>query len=424
VPTAHDDAAYERHLETCRAQKANQKEINAVHLEPGHRVRLLKRIGTVSAPNDGERIDITFEDGSIGFCGKWDLTEVDGSALKADRRPGKRGSKPIDVQSSVVNTIPAQVARTTDVSKYLAPFPTTALGNAERLVARFGSNIRYCHPWKRWLIWDGKRWNPDDTGAIVRHATITVRLIYEEASTLDDGADRYELAKWARTSESKANIDATIQLAQSRKGIPLLPCAMDNDLWSFNCHNGTINLHTGELQSQRRGDLITKISPVTYDPAATCPLWEGTLEVFIPDVEVRAYIKRLCGKALVGVIREHQLVIAWGVGSIGKSTLLNTLLELFGEDYAIKADADSLMAKRNPGHSTERMDFFGKRLVVAIETEDGKGINESLIKELTGGDYIRGRRMREDTWQYKPTHTLIMASNYKRIIRGSSHGFG
>jgi putative DNA primase/helicase len=64
----------------------------------------------------------------------------------------------------------------------------------------------------------------------------------------------------------------------------------------------------------------------------------------------------------------------------------------------------------------------GKRLVIAIETEDGKRINESLIKELTGGDYIRGRRMRENTWQYKATHSTILATNYKPIIRGVDHG--
>src|SRR5438874_889922 len=31
------------------------------------------------------------------------------------------------------------------------PFNPTDLGNAERLVSRHGENLRYCHPWKKWL---------------------------------------------------------------------------------------------------------------------------------------------------------------------------------------------------------------------------------------------------------------------------------
>jgi putative DNA primase/helicase len=36
-------------------------------------------------------------------------------------------------------------------------------GNAERLIAMFGADLRYCHPFKKWLVWDGNRWAIDDT---------------------------------------------------------------------------------------------------------------------------------------------------------------------------------------------------------------------------------------------------------------------
>ena len=49
-------------------------------------------------------------------------------------------------------------------------------------------------------------------------------------------------------------------------------------------------------------------------------------------------------------------------------------------------------------------------------------MNESLIKELTGGDRIRARRMKEDFWEFHPTHTLILATNHKPVIRGTDHG--
>jgi len=40
----------------------------------------------------------------------------------------------------------------------------TDVGNAARLVQRFGHKIRYCFGPEQWLIWDGRRWKIDDRG--------------------------------------------------------------------------------------------------------------------------------------------------------------------------------------------------------------------------------------------------------------------
>ncbi len=37
-------------------------------------------------------------------------------------------------------------------------------GNALRLVRKHGTDIRYCHDWAMWLVWDGIRWKKDITG--------------------------------------------------------------------------------------------------------------------------------------------------------------------------------------------------------------------------------------------------------------------
>ena len=36
-------------------------------------------------------------------------------------------------------------------------------GNAERLIALYGADLKYCHAFKKWLVWDGMRWAVDDT---------------------------------------------------------------------------------------------------------------------------------------------------------------------------------------------------------------------------------------------------------------------
>src|SRR5215203_6326231 len=81
----------------------------------------------------------------------------------------------------------------------------TDQGNAQRLVERHGGDLRYVHKWSMWLVWDGRRWRPDDTGEVVRRAKETVKATYREAER-GDRIDK-DLAKHAMSSESKRAIE-------------------------------------------------------------------------------------------------------------------------------------------------------------------------------------------------------------------------
>jgi putative DNA primase/helicase len=50
----------------------------------------------------------------------------------------------------------------------------TDTGNAKRLVKRHGADLRYCHPWNKWLVWDGRRWLPDATADVTYRAKETI----------------------------------------------------------------------------------------------------------------------------------------------------------------------------------------------------------------------------------------------------------
>jgi len=67
-------------------------------------------------------------------------------------------------------------------------------------------------------------------------------------------------------------------------------------------------------------------------------------------------------------------------------------------------------------------DLCGKRFVACIEADDGKRLAESMVKEMTGGDSIRARRMREDFWEFKPTHKIWLAANHQPTIKGTDDG--
>jgi putative DNA primase/helicase len=296
-------------------------------------------------------------------------------------------------------------------------FNNTDLGNSQRLIAHHGQDLRYCYPWYSWVVWDGSRWVPDNRGEVHRRAKGTVSGIYREAAAAQDEETRKAIAKHAVRSEGEGKIKAMIELAKSE--VPVTPDELDAGPWLLNCENGTIDLRTGELCEHRREDLITKLAPLEYDPDAEAPTWRSVLERVLPDREIRAFFKRLCGYALTGDTSEHILPMLYGTGANGKSTVLNALLDTLG-DYGTQAAPDLLITKKN-SHPTELADLFGMRFVASIEVEDGRRLAESLVKQLTGGDRIKARKMRQDFWEFAPTHKVLMAVNHKPTVRGTDN---
>jgi putative DNA primase/helicase len=203
---------------------------------------------------------------------------------------------------------------------------------------------------------------------------------------------------------------------------------MDSDPWLFNCPNGTLDLRTGTLREHRREDYITKLCPTRYVPDVACPTWELFLGAVFPDDEGERdrelihYVQLVLGRCLTGDVSEQTLEIWWGCGGNGKSTLINAVLSTLGGDYAMKANGDLLMTSRGERHPTELAGLFGMRLVVVSETHQGRRLNEALVKDLTGGEPIRARRMREDFWEFLPTHKTVLITNHRPRVAGTDEG--
>ncbi len=309
----------------------------------------------------------------------------------------------------------------------------TDTGNARRVVARHGRDLRYCHPWKCFLVWDGKRWCEDQTAEAVRRVKRTQADFYRRAARQlhdlgdvgDDPARKVQAArlaaelKHALKWEEAGRIAACLELVKSETGVPVLPEQLDCDPYLLNVENGTIDLRAGRLREHRREDLITKLAPVAYDPAAGCPLWLRFLRRIMADNDsLIRYLQRVVGYCLTGDVSEQTLWFLHGSGQNGKSTFLGVLLDMLG-DYGTQAVGELLMAKDHESHPTERADLFGRRLVATIETEEGKRMAEALMKQLTGADRIKARRLYKDFFEFKPTHKLLLAANHKPTIRGT-----
>lgn len=292
----------------------------------------------------------------------------------------------------------------------------TDRANARRFLQINREKVRYCFEWEKWLVWDGTRWNMDCSGAVRRMAMSVGDKIWNDARPQLFVRD---VVKFAIRSNCRGALSSMIELAAA--DVPVMVSELDANAKLLNCPNGVIDLKTGEFRAHRQEDNITKLCPTKFDPDATSYQWDRFLESIFDDELIIQYLQRFFGYCLTGYVSEQILSVLWGTGSNGKSTLLNAIRGTLGEDYSCAAPQSLLMQKQTEVHPTELATLFGKRLVIAQETDQGAKLAESTVKQLTGSDAISARRMREDFWTFTPSHKLLLATNHKPRIKGNDH---
>jgi P4 family phage/plasmid primase-like protien len=341
-------------------------------------------------------------------------------ALAAEEYGQPAGNSPVPNNGKNEHKQPAAVdPDEPTVSTLPSMFGFNDMGNAQRLIAKHGKDLRYCHPWKNWLVWDGTRWTEDLKGQIKEYAKDTARSIVKESEGLT-GNDWQQCLKHAAKSQDKPRIEAMVSLAQTEPGIPITPGELDNDLWLLNVKNGTIDLRTGEKREHNRGDLISRLAPVVYDPAATCPTFMAFLDrIMAGNAKQIDFLQTAVGYSLTASTRERIIIVLYGGGRNGKSTLLATIRGLLG-DYANVVRTETLMMKKQDEIPADLADLFGARFVSADETEKGQRLNESQLKRIAGGtDELKVRRLHENFFRYTPNYKVWLGCNHKPDIKGT-----
>ena len=299
----------------------------------------------------------------------------------------------------------------------------TDVGNANRLLRHAGGRIRYVHAWGKWIIYRRGRWIVDEKDALVTETAKQVakglyQLAAKTATTEPDAAKL--VWAWALKSDNSSAIAAMIRMARGVPGLLVNHEDLDADPWLLNVANGTIDLRTGKLRPHNPADLCTLQAPVAYDPHAAAPLWETCVQCWQPDDDVRDYLQVRAGAGATGIPTET-VDVDYGHGGNGKSKFHGAVQYVLGP-YATVPHKSLLVTGRFEQHATVIADLFRKRLAVASETKAAEALDDEQVKNLTGGDRLKGRRMREDPWEFWPTHTLVMFSNHKPTIRGRDEG--
>jgi P4 family phage/plasmid primase-like protien len=294
-------------------------------------------------------------------------------------------------------------------------------GNAERLVRKFGNKIR--HAAGRWYVWNGRRWAPDHYQKLNRMAEYVVRELIEEANSADEEEAKSKF-RFALSCGERSRHTNMIHMAGSKPGVLKLATDFDQDLWAFNVQNGTLNLRTGELKPQSPLDNITKISPITYDPDASSPLWDKFMyEAMSGDREMIEFLAEAAGYSLTGDTSIQAMFFNHGDGENGKGVYLETLAYIIG-DYAYAAAFDTFIYhdKKQRDIRSDLAALVGIRFLSAEESSEGHRLDEALIKQLTGENTVTTRFLYQDEFSYKPNFKIWMSSNFKPSIRTQDWG--
>jgi len=333
----------------------------------------------------------------------------------------------------------------------LAQQPLSDLGNSRRLVARYGNDLRAVGDVRsQWLIWDGRRWTLE--GGLARAMTCahnTADAIALEVRALEEAEPDFTGLRQARKREARelhskkiAALRKWITMSGNRSrwigmleaSVPQLQVKvgrLDSKPFLLNLPNGTVDLEEDIVDLGRfrvgtpcREDLLTRLGGAAYDPEAVAPHFRLFLDRIVPDRERQNFLQRWFGYCLSGDMSEQKMLIAYGTGANGKSTLFEVLLKVLG-DYGITIDIKTLLHneyRRGADATPDLARLPGTRLAVASEPEASDRLAESLVKTITGGDKIVARPLYRDPFEFSPTFRLCILTNVKPTIRGTDEG--
>ena len=337
-----------------------------------------------------------------------------------------------DIEERYEPEIPAPAEPTVEPQEIrpdLTGYLSNDYGNTGRLIALYGRDIRYCHAFKKWLVWDGRRWSTDETDQARKLAKLAMLEAFTQAVRKQKGKDA---ERFALGSLDCKRITSALSMAQCE--LPIAPAELDTQPFLLNCLNGTIDLRTGHLQEHQREDFLTKLVRFNYRPQGGCPTFMRFLERIMgggPDAPEREleragrlieYLQKAVGYSLTGTTSEKVVFMPYGPGNNGKTTLLSTFLKIL-EEYAVLLQIDTLMVRQESNNTqADLADLRGARFVMTSETEEGQRLAEGKLKRITQGmGRIKAVRKYENPIEFQESHKLWMDANHRPVVRGTDN---
>ena len=312
---------------------------------------------------------------------------------------------------------------------------------AELFVHEYQGEIRY-NPSTGWLVWTGRRWEVSELKAQQRYiefakkvlecAKQAVKLAYSALGddALDKGEKEAEKENEAQVKEALSffkfankmcdnnKINAVMGVAKSYLEVAIE--ALDANAFELNTPAGIVDLKTGVVYAHKPESFCTKITSVAPS-AVGREMWEECLDLVSEgDEEFKRFLQTSAGAIAIGKVYHEALIIAFGGGANGKSTVFNTIYEVLG-NYAGKIPAEALTT-RAKNAKVDLAELLGKRFILASETEEGQRLSTSMLKQIASVDSITGEKKYHDPFTFTPTHTTVLYTNHLPKVGSNDKG--
>ncbi|MBO0777643.1 MAG: hypothetical protein J2P37_02340 [Ktedonobacteraceae bacterium] len=293
----------------------------------------------------------------------------------------------------------------------------TDFSNADGFLSLHGSRLKFVPGWG-WLLWDGRRWQPNATSQVISLARYTIIThFHNEATALPTSQSGHarRLTSHAQNSTSLARLRAMLDIASQHPNIRARPDDFDRDPFLLNVENGTLDLHAGFLSPHDPANLITRCVPIAYDPKARSSAWNSFVDACTDhQSDLRDYLQAAIGYSLTGSTQQNAFFLMYGPGRNGKTTFMEALAAVLG-DYVLRLPIATFLRSRSPSDLRFRASTLtGRRLLLLTETTDEHQLNLSMLKRLTSGEpiFLPPGQPGEPPQPFHPTCKLWLATNH------------
>lgn len=302
-----------------------------------------------------------------------------------------------------------------DSSKY----PWNDIGAGHIFADFYRDKLRFVPERKMWFYYEDGIWQPD-TGSLraMKFCMELADLMYTFALEIKDEDKRKSYMKYAGRWQSHTN---RVNILKDAQVYHPIPCGrFDSDIFIFNCSNGTLHIDTGEFTEHRSADLLTKISPVKYDPSAYSQRFSDYIdEIMSGDTDRANFLQKIFGYGLTGDTRHECMTILYGVTTRnGKGTLCESVLKVLG-DYGCTSRPETIATKNYNNDSQPSEDvarLAGVRFVNISEPSKGMVLDAARIKSMTGNDTLNARYLHENSFDFQPQFKIYVNTNYLPVI--------
>ena len=184
-----------------------------------------------------------------------------------------------------------------------------------------------------------------------------------------------------------------------------------------NVLNGLLDV-TPRTLSPHSADFLSPVQlPVTFDPAARCPVWDKFIsEVFPADSEGMAW--EIPAWLMTPDTSIQKAILLMGDGANGKSTYLRGVLAFIGKHNVA---AVSLHKLENDRFSAARL--IGRLANICPDLPGTDLASTSIFKAITGGDPVMAEYKFKDSFEFVPYTRLVFSANHPPKSQDASPAF-